>query len=126
VLAAPASRPHRRAARAAAAPGDVPRGGGRRLGCAPWSCGRARAEELTRTLTVDVVTARAVAPLDRLAGWALPLLRPSGRLLALKGERADDELAVVRSGAEGSRSRSRPRSWPWAIRACRPTAGSSW
>ena len=57
---------------------------------------RARAEELARVLTVDVVTARAVAPLDRLAGWALPLLRPGGRLLALKGERADDELAVAR------------------------------
>jgi 16S rRNA (guanine527-N7)-methyltransferase len=54
---------------------------------------RARAEELARTLAVDVVTARAVAPLDRLAGWALPLLRPGGRLLALKGERADAELA---------------------------------
>lgn len=65
---------------------------------------RSRAEELTRTLTVDVVTARAVAPLDRLAGWALPLLRPGGRLLALKGERAAAELAaageaLLRAGA---------------------------
>ncbi len=54
---------------------------------------RARAEELAGTLLVDVVVARAVAPLDRLAGWALPLLRPGGRLLALKGDRADSELA---------------------------------
>jgi 16S rRNA (guanine527-N7)-methyltransferase len=54
---------------------------------------RARAEELSGTLLVDVVTARAVAPLDRLAGWSLPLLHPGGRLLALKGERADGELA---------------------------------
>ena len=54
---------------------------------------RARAEELAGSLLVDVVTARAVAPLDRLAGWALPLLSPSGRLLALKGERADSELS---------------------------------
>ena len=58
---------------------------------------RARAEELSGSLLVDVVVARAVAPLDRLAGWSLPLLRPGGRLLALKGERADDELAT--SGA---------------------------
>ena len=58
---------------------------------------RARAEELAGTLLVDVVVARAVAPLDRLAGWALPLLRPGGRLLALKGDRADSELAT--SGA---------------------------
>ena len=54
---------------------------------------RARAEELAGSVLVDVVTARAVAPLDRLAGWALPLLSPSGRLLALKGERADSELS---------------------------------
>jgi 16S rRNA (guanine527-N7)-methyltransferase len=40
----------------------------------------------------DVVTARAVAPLHRLAGWALPLLRPGGRLLAMKGETAADEV----------------------------------
>ncbi len=56
---------------------------------------RARAEDLAGTLAVDVVTARAVAPLDRLAGWALPLLRPGGRLLAQKGERADSELAAA-------------------------------
>lgn len=39
----------------------------------------------------DVVAARAVAPLDRLGRWALPLLRPAGRLLAIKGQRAHDE-----------------------------------
>ncbi len=54
---------------------------------------RARAEELAGQLLVDAVTARAVAPLDRLAGWALPLLHPGGRLLAQKGERAAAELA---------------------------------
>lgn len=53
---------------------------------------RARAEEVTRDYQADVVTARAVAPLERLAGWALPLLRPGGELLALKGERAAQEL----------------------------------
>jgi 16S rRNA (guanine527-N7)-methyltransferase len=57
---------------------------------------RARAEELAGSQVVDVVVARAVAPLDRLAGWCLPLLAPGGRLLALKGERADDELAASR------------------------------
>jgi 16S rRNA (guanine527-N7)-methyltransferase len=40
----------------------------------------------------DVVVARAVAPLERLARWCLPLLRPGGRLLALKGARASEEL----------------------------------
>jgi 16S rRNA (guanine527-N7)-methyltransferase len=57
---------------------------------------RARAEELAGTQLVDAVVARAVAPLDRLAGWCLPLLAPGGRLLALKGERADSELAEAR------------------------------
>ncbi|MFC6019127.1 16S rRNA (guanine(527)-N(7))-methyltransferase RsmG [Plantactinospora solaniradicis] len=41
----------------------------------------------------DIVTARAVAPLDRLAGWCLPLTAPGGRLLALKGATAADEVA---------------------------------
>lgn len=40
----------------------------------------------------DVVTSRAVASLDKLARWSLPLLRPGGRMLALKGDRADSEL----------------------------------
>ncbi|MDG4790936.1 16S rRNA (guanine(527)-N(7))-methyltransferase RsmG [Micromonospora sp. WMMD1102] len=41
----------------------------------------------------DVVTARAVAPLDRLARWCLPLALPGGRLLALKGASAAEEVA---------------------------------
>jgi 16S rRNA (guanine527-N7)-methyltransferase len=63
---------------------------------------RARAEDLARSglpgagaRPADAVVARAVAPLDRLAGWALPLLRPGGRLLALKGESAAAELAAA-------------------------------
>jgi 16S rRNA (guanine527-N7)-methyltransferase len=42
------------------------------------------------------VTARAVAPLDRLATWTMPLLRTGGRLLALKGASAEAELAAGR------------------------------
>lgn len=40
-----------------------------------------------------IVTARAVAPLGRLAGWCLPLVAPGGRLLAIKGASAEDEAA---------------------------------
>ena len=40
-----------------------------------------------------MVTARAVAPLARLAGWSLPLLRTGGRLLAVKGASAPEEIA---------------------------------
>jgi 16S rRNA (guanine527-N7)-methyltransferase len=58
---------------------------------------RARAEEAAGTLPpADVVTARAVAPLDRLAKWSLPLVRIGGRLLALKGATAADEVATHR------------------------------
>lgn len=53
---------------------------------------RARAEDLPGDRTFDVVTARAVAPMDRLARWTLPLVRPFGLLLAMKGEAVDEEL----------------------------------
>jgi 16S rRNA (guanine527-N7)-methyltransferase len=41
------------------------------------------------------VTARAVAPLERLMRWCVPLLRPGGTLLAIKGEQADVEVDRV-------------------------------
>ena len=59
---------------------------------------RGRAED--QTLAVDVVTARAVAPLDRLAGWTLPLARVGGTLLALKGEGAADEVSASQAALE--------------------------
>ena len=40
----------------------------------------------------DAVVSRAVAPLPRLVGWCLPLMRPDGCVLALKGSTAADEL----------------------------------
>jgi len=53
---------------------------------------RARAEQLHGHVQADVVTARAVAPLPRLARYCLPLVAPGGQLLALKGESALAEL----------------------------------
>ncbi|MEV6109224.1 16S rRNA (guanine(527)-N(7))-methyltransferase RsmG [Streptomyces sp. NPDC051940] len=59
---------------------------------------RGRAEEVLGTLQpVHVVTARAVAPLDRLAGWGVPLLRPYGEMLALKGDTAEEELLAAKT-----------------------------
>jgi len=55
---------------------------------------RARAEDVRDHF--DVVTARAVAPLEKLAGWCLPLVRPGGVLLALKGRTAEEEVASCR------------------------------
>ena len=66
------------------------------LGLAEVSVVRARAEDYRhRRPDHDAVVARAVAPIDRLAGWAMPLLRPGGVLLALKGSTAEDELAAA-------------------------------
>lgn len=52
---------------------------------------RARAEQVS--LMAPVVTARAVASLDKLVAWSFPLLPEGGRLLALKGASAEQELA---------------------------------
>jgi 16S rRNA (guanine527-N7)-methyltransferase len=57
---------------------------------------RARAEEMAGVIKADVATARAVAPLDRLAGWAAGLLRPGGQILAIKGQHAEEELSAAR------------------------------
>jgi 16S rRNA (guanine527-N7)-methyltransferase len=56
---------------------------------------RARAEDAAGELAADVVTARAVAPLSRLAVMAAGLLRPAGILLAMKGARAAEEMAAA-------------------------------
>lgn len=58
---------------------------------------RARAEEVHGQLSAPVVTARAVAPLRRLAGWGLPLVEPGGELLAIKGRSARAELDAARA-----------------------------
>ena len=60
---------------------------------------RGRAEEravVRRVAPVAWVTARAVAPLDRLAAWCFPFLKPGGRLVALKGGRGAQELDAHR------------------------------
>jgi len=55
---------------------------------------RARAQDAV--LRADVATARAVAPLDRLAELAVGLVRPGGMVLAIKGQTAADELKKAR------------------------------
>ena len=57
---------------------------------------RARAEELAGALSAPFVTARAVARLDKLARWCVPLLEPGGTLVAMKGRSAAEELAADR------------------------------
>jgi 16S rRNA (guanine527-N7)-methyltransferase len=62
---------------------------------------------------VDVVTARACAPLGRLLGLAEPFLAPDSECLFLKGERVEEELTLARKDwtmtASQHQSRSDPR-----------------
>ena len=68
---------------------------------------RARAEDVDKRMSWHVATARAVAPLDRLATWCLPLVRPGGTLLALKGRGAAQETGA----AAGALRRAGAVSW---------------
>ncbi len=64
---------------------------------------RARAEKVVASpewTGVDVVTARAVAPLDRLLGWTIPLLKKNGRLVALKGSTAEGEIDTAQASLQ--------------------------
>jgi 16S rRNA (guanine527-N7)-methyltransferase len=67
----------------------------------------------------DAVTARAVAPLDRLVRIALPMCRPAGKLVAMKGEHAAEELAAAgpalrKAGARSGRVRELAFSPYWS------------
>ena len=64
------------------------------LGLANAIVRRGRAEDTT--LRADVATARAVAPLDRLAELAVGVVRPGGMVLAIKGRAAAEELEKAR------------------------------
>lgn len=62
---------------------------------------RGRAEEpwvRNRFGERDAAVSRAVAALDKLTKWCLPLLRPGGQMLAIKGERGAEELEQHRRG----------------------------
>lgn len=54
-----------------------------------------RAED-QNDIDVDVVTARALAPMERLLGYAQPYLQRGAQAVFLKGERAGEELRAAR------------------------------
>lgn len=56
---------------------------------------RGRAETLHGARRFDVVTSRAVAPLDRLLAWSMPLVAPEGALVAMKGSSVVDEVEAA-------------------------------
>ena len=93
---------------------------------------RGRAEEVAGERTFDVVTARAVAPLERLARWCLPLVAPHGELIAMKGASAEAEVAAAAAALRALGCA--PRWWwssavgvlaesTWAVRLARPESG---
>lgn len=80
-----------------------------------------RAEE--QTVTCDIVTARAVAPMDKLLGYAQPYFQRGAQGLFLKGEKAESELIEARKSwhfeAELAPSQSDPRGRIVKIRSVR-------
>ncbi len=54
---------------------------------------RLRAEDCDEVF--DVVTGRAVAALDKLLKWTIPLFYPDGELIALKGASAEEEIRTA-------------------------------
>ncbi|WP_371811307.1 16S rRNA (guanine(527)-N(7))-methyltransferase RsmG [Aeromicrobium sp. CFBP 8757] len=64
-----------------------------RLGLSNVEVLRSRAEDVTASF--DVVTARAVAALDKLGRWCMPLVSPGGVMLAMKGRSAAEEVEVA-------------------------------
>lgn len=65
------------------------------LGLANVEVLRSRAEDLAGRRTFDHATARAVAALARLARWTLPLVKPGGYLVAMKGSSASEEITTA-------------------------------
>ncbi len=80
-----------------------------------------RAED--QRIKVDVVTARALAPMDRLLGYAQPYLQRGAQGLFLKGEKAEVELIEARKvwqfDSSLSVSRSDPRGRIVSVRSLR-------
>jgi 16S rRNA (guanine527-N7)-methyltransferase len=71
----------------------------KQLGLGNISVVSERAEDLADSelaRAFDVVTARAVARISKLLGFTAPFVKPKGRLLFIKGQRADEELAEAR------------------------------
>ncbi|MDO9126116.1 16S rRNA (guanine(527)-N(7))-methyltransferase RsmG [Parvibaculum sp.] len=77
----------------------------------------------------DVVSARALAPLDRLFGWAAPLFGPDTIGLFLKGQGVQDELTLARESwifdAELSPSQSDPQGSVLKVRGLHGPDGKS-
>ena len=79
----------------------------RALGLGNAAVHRGRAEDVAGQLAADVVTARAVAPMERLAALALGLVHPGGLVLAIKGAAARRNSSRPRPCSAGSVCKTR-------------------
>jgi 16S rRNA (guanine527-N7)-methyltransferase len=66
-----------------------------RLGLTNVTVVRGRAEDVRPDLLLDQVTARAVSALNKLVPVCVPLLKPGGELIFMKGARVGDEIAAA-------------------------------
>ncbi|MDC0991358.1 16S rRNA (guanine(527)-N(7))-methyltransferase RsmG [Pontimonas sp.] len=79
-----------------------------RLGLTNVTVMNERAEDVRGEVSVDSVTARAVSALKTLVPLCVPLAKPGGQLLLMKGQRVDDEIRaaskeLVRAGISDPR-----------------------
>lgn len=65
------------------------------LGLSSVEVVRGRADSVHGRRVFDVVTSRAVAPLARLLDWSMPLVSPTGALVAMKGSSVREEIAAA-------------------------------
>ena len=69
----------------------------------------ARAEEISKkadyNCSFDICVSRAVAGLDKLAGWCLPFVRQGGYFIAYKGENYKDELDTAQKSLKKFRGK---------------------
>lgn len=76
-----------------------------RLGLANVTVLRGRAEDVTPEPLLDQVTARAVSALSKLVPLCVPLLRPGGELVVMKGARVQEEIEAADKAIRKARLR---------------------
>lgn len=61
--------------------------------------------------TYDIIMARAVAPIEKLVNWTLPLLKPQGFYILLKGGDLSQEILQAKESIKGIEIQELPIIW---------------
>jgi len=77
-----------------------------RLGLSNVRVERARAEDASLVEQLDQVTARAVSALSKLIPITVPLVKPGGEMVFMKGVRVDDEVVAAAKQIRAARLRA--------------------